>query len=98
MIKTTEEVATMLECSAETVELAARQGSLPGLQFGRSWIFPEDALRQALNMQAYTAANERLSKTHPATAARAAVKPVEGKAFGPLRVVPPTLPVAPESA
>ena len=46
------EVAELLDCTQQTVEIAARDGRLPGLQFGRSWMFPQDALVEALRLQA----------------------------------------------
>lgn len=49
---TAREVAELLDCTQQTVEIAARDGRLPGLQFGRSWLFPQDALVEALRLQA----------------------------------------------
>lgn len=47
-----DEVAQILDCHTETVELAARTGRLPGVKFGRAWRFPSEALIQVLNAQA----------------------------------------------
>lgn len=94
------EVAEILDCTPETVELKTRQGFLPGLQYGRSWIFPERALENILVEQSILNMRDRLSRglaeTHPATAAVMDLKPVPGRQFGPLRAVPPVLPSAPE--
>lgn len=49
---TAAKVAELLDCTQQTVEIAARDGRLPGLQFGRSWLFPQDALVEALRLQA----------------------------------------------
>ena len=49
---TAPEVAELLDCTQQTVEIAARDGRLPGLQYGRSRLFPEDALIEALRLQA----------------------------------------------
>ena len=85
-----EQVAEILGCTVEIVEMKARQGFLPGLQYGRSWIFPERALENVLVEQAILGMRDRLQRglaeTHPATAAMMELKPVPGR---PLRVVPP---------
>lgn len=47
-----DEVAQLLDCEPETVDIAARKGELPGLKFGRSWIFPHAALLEYLNHRA----------------------------------------------
>lgn len=45
-------VAELLDCSVDTVEDEARQRRLPGLKFGRSWVFPRAALLQVLDQRA----------------------------------------------
>ena len=53
-------VARLLECEVSTVQARARDGSLPGLQIGQSWVFPEAALLARLNeMAAEQAATRR---------------------------------------
>lgn len=54
-----EQVARMLSCSVESVELQARNGNLPGLKFGRQWTFPAYALVERLNEIAAQEAAER---------------------------------------
>ncbi|MEZ2297299.1 helix-turn-helix domain-containing protein [Variovorax sp. RCC_210] len=49
---TAAQVAELLQCTVQTVEIAARDGRLPGVQYGRAWLFPEDALIEALRVQA----------------------------------------------
>jgi excisionase family DNA binding protein len=49
---TATQVAELLDCTQQTVEVAARTGRLPAVQFGRSWLFPVDALTEALRLQA----------------------------------------------
>lgn len=44
-----EEAADLLDCEVETVNLRAASGDLPALKFGRSWIFPFEALMARLN-------------------------------------------------
>ncbi|RYF81148.1 MAG: DNA-binding protein [Comamonadaceae bacterium] len=48
----THDVAELLQCSEEQVELLARGGILPGLKPGRAWVFPCDALLLALGQKA----------------------------------------------
>lgn len=47
-----QEVADLLDCETSTVQEKARVGELPGLKFGRSWIFPRSALLQSLHQKA----------------------------------------------
>jgi excisionase family DNA binding protein len=49
---TVEQVATMFDCSAETIELETREGRLPGVKLGRSWRYPRAALMRVLNERA----------------------------------------------
>jgi excisionase family DNA binding protein len=49
VILTTQQVAEMLCCTPETVEVRARRKELPGLKAGRAWVFPQEALLIALN-------------------------------------------------
>ena len=51
-VLTVAEVATLLACEPETIEEATRLKRLPGIKYGRSWVYPADALLQALNDQA----------------------------------------------
>jgi excisionase family DNA binding protein len=60
-IWTAEQVAKLLECTQQTVEIAAREGRLPGIQYGRAWLFPEDALMEALRLEAL--ANLKLTRS-----------------------------------
>lgn len=52
MVMTVAEVAQMLECTQQTIEEKARQKILPGIKFGRSYIFPVEALMECLNNMA----------------------------------------------
>lgn len=60
IVLTSSELATMLDCGVEQVEAKARAGVLPGLKFGRTWVFPVGAVVQALN----TMAIEECGKRH----------------------------------
>ena len=52
-ILTTDEVADLLQCDVSTVENKLRQGELPGIKPGRSWMCPKVALLEVLNQQAH---------------------------------------------
>lgn len=58
-VLTAEEVATLLQCSTEVVAERTQAGELPGLRFGRGWIFPTDALLARLNEMAAAEAQAR---------------------------------------
>lgn len=46
---TVDQVAELLQCAPDTVRELARDGVLPGLKFGRDWVFPAGALFQRLD-------------------------------------------------
>ena len=46
------EVATLLRCEPSTVREEARVGRLPGIKFGKDWVFPLWALTDSLNLEA----------------------------------------------
>lgn len=101
-VLTTKNVADLLDCGEDQVELLARRRELPGLKFGRGWVFPKAALLHVLNNDAIGAMNKPAMPAdpaeQPATAARAAVVPV-GVELPPRRGVrqaPPPLSVVPK--
>jgi excisionase family DNA binding protein len=49
---TVEQVASLFDCSCETVELETREGRLPGIKLGRAWRYPREALMKVLNERA----------------------------------------------
>ena len=51
-ILTEKEVAELLDCEPATVQEKARNADLPGLKFGRAWVFPRSALMESLHTQA----------------------------------------------
>ena len=51
-ILTEKEVADLLDCEPATVQEKARNADLPGLKYGRSWVFPRSALMEALHTKA----------------------------------------------
>jgi len=58
-------VGELLQCTVQTVEIAARDGRLPGVQYGRAWLFPEDALIEALRLQALANLKTTRASTPP---------------------------------
>lgn len=47
-----DDVAGVLDCTAETVTAKLSRGELPGVKIGRSWRIPRAALIEHLNAQA----------------------------------------------
>jgi hypothetical protein len=76
-VLTVDDVAAMLQCKGTTVREIAPQ--LGGLKFGRDWVFPADALLEALNDRARDAMRPK------APAPRAVLQTVPKRA-------PPALP------
>lgn len=76
-----DEVAEILDCEPVTVEEKARTGELPGVKFGRSWIFPRTALLECLNAKALENTKSRASKKPDAKAVK-----------NPFKRSPPALP------
>ena len=90
------EVAALLLCEPDTVEEKTRRRELPAVRFGRSWVYPREALMQVLNKLA-------LMQIEPASAARVSpvvtpmrmTAPPGDKSSRGLRRSPPPLPVPP---
>lgn len=82
-----EQCAKLLGCTEETVEELTRKGDLPGLKFGRSWVFVRADLLAYLAERARLEADERRSGR--ANAQRAAVN---ARPLKPRRQQPPALP------
>jgi excisionase family DNA binding protein len=57
-----QECAELLRCTPEQVEELARAGEIPGLKFGRSWLFVRDDLLAYLAERAREEAAKRRSK------------------------------------
>ena len=51
-VLTEKQVAELLDCEPTTIQEKARNGDLPAVKFGRSWIFPKTALLQSLHQDA----------------------------------------------
>jgi excisionase family DNA binding protein len=58
-------VSELLKCSVRTVEDYARSGRLPSLKIGDGWIFPTDALIQAVNRMAIEESEKRAQPCKP---------------------------------
>lgn len=59
-----EACADLLHCAAKTVEELARQGKLPGMKFGNSWMFFRDqVISEAKKMALEEAAQRRTQST-----------------------------------
>lgn len=83
-----EQLAAALGCEPETVQARALAGVLPGLKFGRAWVFPRDALLQALNQQAREQADARRAALRPAPAAVGLAPAANRRAKSPLPELP----------
>ncbi len=51
-ILTEAEVAALLDCEPSTAQAMAREGKVPAIKAGRSWLFPRQALIDWANDQA----------------------------------------------
>ena len=60
-----DECAALLRCTTEQVEELARAGEIPGLKFGRSWLFVRSDLLAYLAEKARREADERRAKRQP---------------------------------
>lgn len=79
-----EECAVLMHCTADQVEELARAGEIPGLKFGRSWLFVRADLLAYLAEKARAEALERRARRQPG------VKPLEIKQR---RRIAPALPM-----
>jgi excisionase family DNA binding protein len=76
---TVTEAAKVLQCTDDTVRERALRGDLPGIKFGRDWVFPADTFYQALATLALEeAAQRRRVQQHSAV-----VKPLRGRESSP---------------
>lgn len=51
-VLTAADLAQLLDCTEATVEDRTRERQLPGLKFGRSWVYPREAVLRVLTDQA----------------------------------------------
>ena len=64
-VYTADQAAELLGCSPKTVEEMARDGRLPGLKPGGSWVFPAGALARRLDELAIEEAALRRKRPAP---------------------------------
>lgn len=69
-VYTVDQAAELLGCSGKTVEEMARDGRLPGLKPGGSWVFPAGALARRLDELALEEAAQRRKRPAPAATAQ----------------------------
>ena len=79
-------LAQALNCKPETVHDRALAGDLPGVKLGRGWVFPREAVLEAINDLAREQAKARRAGKAPQPAAVAV--PVLRKSKRPLPVLP----------
>jgi excisionase family DNA binding protein len=75
---TAEQVATLMGCSVKTVEAMARDGDLPGIKPGGSWIFPSGALASQLDALALEQSRARKAPKPPTATTQASYEGKEG--------------------
>ena len=85
-----DEVAALLKCDPETVESRTRCGDLPGLKFGRSWVYPKPALMSRLCNLAIEECAKRKLPSETAHVTEMSKRRGRGR-------VPPQLPTFPEA-
>lgn len=73
-ILNSKDVSELLQCSIRTVEDYARAGRLPSLKFGDGWVFPFEALIQAVNRMAEVEAAKRAEPQKPIAVGKKAQK------------------------
>jgi excisionase family DNA binding protein len=64
-VYTVDQAAELLACSVTTVEAMARDGRLPGIKPGGSWVFPAGALARRLDELALEEAEQRRKPALP---------------------------------
>lgn len=89
-VLTSQQVADQLFCSTLTVEEMARDGVIPGIKIGRSWIFPIDTLEVSLNTMANAQAEIR-KKPNRSPLIGCEIVPTKPAKKGRARAIPPSL-------
>ena len=84
------ECAELLKCTPEQAEALARDGEIPGLKIGRSWLFIRADLLAYLAERARAEAHERRQRRAAPAQAASNVQPIK-----PRRNSPPALPQVP---
>lgn len=81
--------AQLLQCTTQTVEELTRKGELPGIKFGRGWVYVKADLLAWLAQRARQEAQDRRQE-HQARMKRPAFQPPHKPK--PRRLTPPALP------
>ena len=92
---TIEQASEMLFCSPEVMAERLKNGELPGIKYGRSWVIPFEAFMARLNEIALENAEQRRQELSRGQRTAALPKPVMSATPGQrgrLRRVPPLLP------
>ena len=74
-VYTADQAAALLGCSPKTVEEMARDGRLPGIKPGGSWVFPAGALARRLDELALEEAAQRRKAPSPAATLQKPARP-----------------------
>lgn len=82
-----EQCADLLQCTEATVEELTRKGELPGVKFGRGWIYVKASLLEYLAQKAMREAEERRLNIR-----ERAQTPATIQVLRPKRKTPPVLP------
>lgn len=77
-----EQAADLLACTPLELEARTLSGSLPGIRYGLTWVYPTQALVLVLNETALALMRERNQAAHPA------LVPMPCKSPAVLRAVP----------
>lgn len=85
---TAEEMAELMHCTVRQVEQLTRDGDLPAVKIGRSWLYVRADVLAFLSEEGRRNAAELKSKKTPAS-----VTPLVPKSVRPRRMIPPALPV-----
>jgi hypothetical protein len=86
------QAAELLFCSEAEAEQAARDGEIPGIKFGRGWVFVKHDLIAFIAEEARAQAQQRRAKKHPAPVQMGMDPAPKDKRA---RRQPPTLPALP---
>lgn len=86
-----EQCAQLLQCTEQRVEELTRNGDLPGMKYGRSWIFVKADLLVYIAERARKESEERRVGRHARLSAPSLAASVK-----PRRRIPPPLPALPE--
>lgn len=85
MVLDVDQVAELMRCEPATVQEHARAGDLPGIKWGRDWVFPLGALLRVLDELAVQEAARRREKVKPSAVLHDIKRPKAKRA-------PPALP------